>query len=94
MTLKLTRSLWLWAGALTLALLAIVPLSTGLRTLAVLAVACLVILAWIKTGMAQRRQRLQWLSTAAGVLHLSREIHVRDPLWSGATGSSNGHYVV
>lgn len=56
MTLKLTRSLWLWAGALTLALLAIVPLSTGLRTIAVLAVACLVILAWIKTGRLAARQ--------------------------------------
>jgi len=56
MTLKLTRSLWLWAGALTLALLAIVPLSTGLRTIAVLAVACLVILAWIKTGRLVARQ--------------------------------------
>lgn len=56
MTLNLMRSLWLWAGALTLALLAIVPLSTGLRTIAVLAVACLVILAWIKTGRLAARQ--------------------------------------
>jgi len=56
MTLNLMRSLWLWAGALTLALLAIVPLSTGLRTIVVLAVACLVILAWIKTGRLAARQ--------------------------------------
>jgi outer membrane protein OmpA-like peptidoglycan-associated protein len=56
MTLNLMRSLWLWAGVLTLALLAIVPLSTGLRTIAVLAVACLVILAWIKTGRLAARQ--------------------------------------
>lgn len=50
MTLKLRRSLWLWAGALALALLAIVPLTKGLRAAAMLAIACSVILAWSRAG--------------------------------------------
>ena len=50
MTLPLSRALLLWAGALALALLAIVPLASGLRAMAVLAVACVLILVWRRTG--------------------------------------------
>jgi hypothetical protein len=54
MTLKLRRGLWLWAGALMLALLFIMPLSGTTRALAVLTTVCLMALAWIR---ADRRAR-------------------------------------
>lgn len=55
MTLKLRRCLWLWAGALALGLLAIMPLSAGLRAIFVLAVISLLILAWIQAGRLAAR---------------------------------------
>lgn len=48
MTLKLRRGLWLWAGALMLALLFVMPLSGATRALAVLTTVCLMALAWIR----------------------------------------------
>ncbi len=50
MTLKLIRGLWLLAGALVLTLLAIIPLATGMRTIAAVIVFTIVVLAWIRVG--------------------------------------------
>jgi outer membrane protein OmpA-like peptidoglycan-associated protein len=50
MALKLTRGLWLWAGSLALALLAVVPLTAATRAIAVLALLCFVVLAWCRAG--------------------------------------------
>ncbi|MDQ0123403.1 outer membrane protein OmpA-like peptidoglycan-associated protein [Pseudomonas lini] len=47
---KLTRGLWLWAGSLALALLAVVPLTAATRAIAVLALLCFVVLAWCRAG--------------------------------------------
>ncbi|WP_341522083.1 OmpA family protein [Pseudomonas sp. G.S.17] len=65
MTLTLSRALLLWAGALALALLAIVPLPAGLRVMAVFAVACFLILAWRRTGRTAALQS-QSLNLADG----------------------------
>lgn len=60
MTLKLTRGLWLWAGALVLTLLLIVPLSGGIRGLAATSVVLLLVWAWVRTGLrfAEHGQQL------------------------------------
>jgi outer membrane protein OmpA-like peptidoglycan-associated protein len=50
MTLAQMRGLWLWAGALSLALLMVVPLTWGGRAMAVLAVVCVMVLAWKRLG--------------------------------------------
>jgi len=50
MTLKMKRGLWLWFGVLSLALLAILPLTVGTRLAAVLTVVCFVALVWIRAG--------------------------------------------
>ncbi|WP_032831546.1 OmpA family protein [Pseudomonas sp. GM78] len=50
MTLAQMRGLWLWAGALSLALLIVVPLTWGLRAMAVLTVVCVVAVAWNRLG--------------------------------------------
>jgi outer membrane protein OmpA-like peptidoglycan-associated protein len=50
MTLAQMRGLWLWAGALSLALLMVVPLTWGVRAMAVLAVVCVMVLAWKRLG--------------------------------------------
>ncbi|MFK7702291.1 OmpA family protein [Pseudomonas caspiana] len=56
MTLKLTRGLWLWASVLALALLAIIPMTTGLRAWGVFAIACCMIVAWVRAGRRAARQ--------------------------------------
>ncbi|MCQ3032716.1 OmpA family protein [Pseudomonas syringae] len=56
MTLKLTRGLWLWASVLALTLLAIIPITTGLRVWGVLAIACCMIAAWVRAGRRAARQ--------------------------------------
>ncbi|CAI8989562.1 OmpA family protein [Pseudomonas sp. IT-P4] len=56
MTYKLNRLLWLWAGALVLALLAIIPLAAWTRATAVLFVACVAIAVWIRIGRRAKRQ--------------------------------------
>ncbi|VVO28507.1 OmpA family protein [Pseudomonas fluorescens] len=50
MTLKQTQGLWLWAGTLILALLAIIALATWIRAMAVLTVVVFVALAWVRAG--------------------------------------------
>jgi len=50
MTLAQMRGLWLWAGALSLALLMVVPLAWGLRAVAVLVGVCVMVLAWNRLG--------------------------------------------
>lgn len=50
MTLKQTQGLWLWAGTLVLALLAIVPLAAWVRAIAVLAVVGLTAVVWVRAG--------------------------------------------
>ncbi|EPA96050.1 OmpA family protein [Pseudomonas sp. G5(2012)] len=49
-TLAQMRGLWLWAGALSLTLLIVVPLAWGLRATAVLAVVCVMVVAWNRLG--------------------------------------------
>ena len=56
MTLKLIRALWLWAGALVLALLAILPLAGGTRASAALSLVCVIAMAWIRAGRRAARQ--------------------------------------
>lgn len=60
MTLKLTRSLWLWAGVLAFALLLIMPFTGWTRVVVALMVAIGVALAWRRTGrlFAHRGRRL------------------------------------
>jgi outer membrane protein OmpA-like peptidoglycan-associated protein len=60
MTLKLTRVLWLWAGALALALLLVVPFAGWVRAVLAFAVVVLVFWAWNRTGerFAQRGRQL------------------------------------
>jgi outer membrane protein OmpA-like peptidoglycan-associated protein len=67
MTLKLTRGLWLWAGALALALLAVIPLAAGLRIFGVLAVAGCVIVAWIRVGRWASRHNESLLVDASSL---------------------------
>jgi outer membrane protein OmpA-like peptidoglycan-associated protein len=55
MTLKLRRSLWLWAGALALALWCIIPLSGATRAMAVLTTVCVVALAWVRADRRTAR---------------------------------------
>ncbi len=50
MTLKLTRSLWLWAGVLALALLVIMPLAGWVRAVAALVIVLLLVWAWVRAG--------------------------------------------
>jgi outer membrane protein OmpA-like peptidoglycan-associated protein len=50
MTSTLMRGLWLWAGALLLAVLIVVPLTWSLRAIAVLVVVGVVTMAWNRTG--------------------------------------------
>jgi outer membrane protein OmpA-like peptidoglycan-associated protein len=50
MTFKLKRYLWLWAAALVVALLVIVPLTIWARATAVLAVVVWAVLVWIRIG--------------------------------------------
>lgn len=49
-TLNLTRSLWLWAGVLALALLMVIPLAGWISAGAALVVVMVVIVAWIRAG--------------------------------------------
>ncbi|EPN26500.1 hypothetical protein A245_48145, partial [Pseudomonas syringae pv. actinidiae ICMP 19096] len=49
-TLDLTRSLWLWAAALALVLLMVIPLAGWISAVAALVVVIAVIVAWIRTG--------------------------------------------
>jgi len=67
MTLKLTRGLWLWAGALALALLVVIPLTTGLRILGVFAVAGCVIVAWLRVGRWASRHNESLLVDASSL---------------------------
>lgn len=57
MTSRLKRGLWLWAGALALALLMIIPLSVWGRAGAMLAVMVGVVLAWKRIGQRTLHQR-------------------------------------
>lgn len=56
MTFKLKRLLWLWAGALAIALLVIIPLAVWTRTLAILAVMVGVLLICKRIGEHAARQ--------------------------------------
>ena len=56
MTFTLKRSLWLWAGTLSMALLVIIPLGDGIRTTLMLAVLVGVVLAWKRIERRARRQ--------------------------------------
>ena len=60
MTLKLTRSLWLWAGVLAFALLLIMPFTGWTRVVVALMVVIGLALAWRRTGrlFAHRGRRL------------------------------------
>lgn len=49
-TLNLTRSLWLWAGVLALALLMVIPFAGWISAGAALVVVMVVIVAWIRAG--------------------------------------------
>ncbi|WP_339482843.1 MULTISPECIES: OmpA family protein [unclassified Pseudomonas] len=57
MTLKLQRVLWLWAGMLALALLAIIALATWVRVVAMLIVVCCVGLGWVLSSRHAARRR-------------------------------------
>lgn len=50
MTYRLKRALWLWAGALAVALLMIIPLTAWIRAIAILAVMVCAALAWKRIG--------------------------------------------
>jgi len=56
MTLMATRVLWLWAGTLTLILLAVLPLSTGLRAVLALGTLVVVAMAWVVGGRNAMRR--------------------------------------
>ncbi|KPZ26419.1 OmpA family protein [Pseudomonas syringae group genomosp. 3] len=58
-TLDLTRSLWLWAAALALALLMVIPLAGWISAVAALVVVIAVIVAWIRAGYRFARQGQQ-----------------------------------
>lgn len=58
MSLALQRILWLWAGALAMALLAMIPLTEWVRALAGLGTACGVALAWVLVTRRTTRQRV------------------------------------
>lgn len=49
-TLNLTRGLWLWAGALALALLMVIPFAGWISAMATLVVVIVVIVTWIRAG--------------------------------------------
>jgi outer membrane protein OmpA-like peptidoglycan-associated protein len=66
MTLKQTQGLWLWAGALLLALLVILPLTGWIRATAVLAVVGFVALACFRAGR-RGAQACESLVLAEGV---------------------------
>ncbi|SEM44067.1 Outer membrane protein OmpA [Pseudomonas sp. ok272] len=55
MTFQQTQRLWLWAGALGLMLLAIIPLATGIRVLAAASIVLVVALAWVRARRAAQR---------------------------------------
>lgn len=57
MTFNLYRILYLWAGALVLALLVIIPLAIWLRTLGVFIAVCCVAWAWVSLRRRVERQR-------------------------------------
>lgn len=57
MTFNLYRILYLWAGALVLALLAIIPLAIWVRALGVLIAVCCVAWAWVSLRHRVERQR-------------------------------------
>lgn len=56
------QGLWLWAGALSLLLIATLPLAVELQAIAVLVVAALVVLGWRRISRAAKRTQLQWCS--------------------------------
>lgn len=57
------QGLWLWAGALSLLLIATLPLAAGGRAIAALVVAALVVLGWRRISRAAgKRTQLQWSS--------------------------------
>lgn len=57
MTLKLTRGLWLWAGALALVLVMVIPFAGWISALAALGVVSVVAWAWFRVGRHFARQR-------------------------------------
>lgn len=57
MTLKLKRGLWLWAGALAIALLVIIPLAAWTRAVSILVVVIYVLLICKRIGEHATRQR-------------------------------------
>lgn len=63
MSLRLYRILYLWAGALALALLVIIPLGMGVRVLGMLMAVGCVVLAWVLLGRRAARQldRIKWV---------------------------------
>jgi outer membrane protein OmpA-like peptidoglycan-associated protein len=56
MNLYLTRTLWSWAAALALTLLAIIPFATGVRAIAVVMVLLMLLLVWFRAGKQAARQ--------------------------------------
>lgn len=60
-TLNLRRSLWLWAGALALTLLTVIPFADWVSAVAALVVVIAVILAWFRAGrrFARHGQQLE-----------------------------------
>ncbi|MGY2364412.1 OmpA family protein [Pseudomonas azotoformans] len=67
MSLRLYRILYLWAGALALALLVIIPLGMGVRVLGMLMAVGCVVLAWVLLGRRAARQRdwIKWVDKNA-----------------------------
>lgn len=55
MTGKQTQRLWLWAGALGLMLLAIIPLANGIRATAALGIVLIVTLAWVRARQSAQQ---------------------------------------
>ncbi|KQQ56038.1 flagellar motor protein MotB [Pseudomonas sp. Leaf127] len=66
MTVKLIRGLWLWAGALTLAVQGMVALTAEAHALVVLMIAGVVLLGWRQAGLRQAQQG-RLLDMAEGV---------------------------
>ncbi|MFC4861244.1 OmpA family protein [Pseudomonas sp. MAHUQ-62] len=66
MSLKLTRSLWIWAAVLAMVLLFIMPLTGGLRGSIALAIVLALITAWYWSGRQTARQR-EALALVAGI---------------------------
>lgn len=67
MSLRLYRILYLWAGALALALLVIIPLGMGVRVLGILMAVGSVVWAWVLLGRRAARQRdwIKWVDKDA-----------------------------